>query len=297
MYSGDISFPIYLTHFVGLREFPRWWVYISPSQSPILWDNLILGTIFTILFSDLMHRVVEQPSMKAGNWLIRYLRATVFVPKEKKSVDEKSEEEEEEVPTQNIRRFSQLPESKRESFTMMIKKRKEALEQGDSTQNFDLAGVPNRDRMSMISSQRVSRVLDFSNASGTEEMEPPLVTVHEYSHEEDAPFVISQDPATLEKKPSTLKNPGELSRTPSAKRVVFPSPSGTVPTAYESFDDKLNTDDAFEAAPLETDGKGKRPMSLAEYVATKRSSQAAPMNSSLIDGLIHGEKPNNINPY
>jgi hypothetical protein len=280
MYSGDISFPIYLTHFIGLREYPRFWQSFSPKQGVILYDHLFLGFFFTIVVSDLTHRFVEQPCMKAGNWLIRYLRANVFVPKKKPETKEK---EEDEMPTPNLRRFSQLPEEKGESFATLIKKRKEALENGENATNFDMAGVPNRDRLSIISNQRLSRMFDSMNGSSNgDHYEPPMVTVHEYSQEESSPFVPTHD-VNLEKKPSILKKGSALAGSPAERHVAF-NPTGSGANA-DGADQALDINDAFEAVgSQESADKGKRPMSLAEYVQTKRSSQS--LNSSLIDGII-----------
>jgi peptidoglycan/LPS O-acetylase OafA/YrhL len=81
-WAGEVSFPIYLTHFIALREYPRLWLkYVSPVR-PILIDNVILGMLMSVLIASIMHWAVEKPCMRAGSWLVRYLRRTVFKPKE-----------------------------------------------------------------------------------------------------------------------------------------------------------------------------------------------------------------------
>ncbi|KAJ3261814.1 hypothetical protein HK103_004765 [Boothiomyces macroporosus] len=84
MYCGDVSFPLYLCHFIGLRESSRLWLeYLSPT-TPILWDQLILGLWCGLVISTIMHEIVEKNCMKFGNKIIRYLRANVFVQKPSK---------------------------------------------------------------------------------------------------------------------------------------------------------------------------------------------------------------------
>jgi peptidoglycan/LPS O-acetylase OafA/YrhL len=79
-WSGEVSFPLYLTHFIALREYTRLWrAFVSP-QSPLLLDNVILGMLMSILVATIMHYVIEKPCMKAGSYLVRYLRATAFKP-------------------------------------------------------------------------------------------------------------------------------------------------------------------------------------------------------------------------
>ncbi|KAJ3261813.1 hypothetical protein HK103_004764 [Boothiomyces macroporosus] len=83
MYAGEVSFPLYLCHFIGLREYQRLWRdYVNPNTSLILLDNLVAGILMSLLVATIVHHVVEQPCVKVGSALVRYLRATVFVVKE-----------------------------------------------------------------------------------------------------------------------------------------------------------------------------------------------------------------------
>ncbi|KAJ3277083.1 hypothetical protein HDV01_000135 [Terramyces sp. JEL0728] len=81
MYCGDVSFPLYLCHFIGLRESSRLWLEFMSKVTLILWDQLIIGLWVGLVISTIMHEIVEKNCMKFGNFLIRYLRANVFVAK------------------------------------------------------------------------------------------------------------------------------------------------------------------------------------------------------------------------
>jgi peptidoglycan/LPS O-acetylase OafA/YrhL len=81
MWAGEVSFPIYLTHIIALREYSKFWAAYVSQTPPILLDNLILAQVMSVFFATIMHYVIERPCMKAGSWLVRYLRSTVFKPK------------------------------------------------------------------------------------------------------------------------------------------------------------------------------------------------------------------------
>ncbi|KAJ3277081.1 hypothetical protein HDV01_000133 [Terramyces sp. JEL0728] len=128
MYAGDVSFPLYLCHFIGLREYVRLWRdYVNSQTGLILLDNLIAGVLMSLLVATIAHHVIEQPCVKVGSALVRYLRATVFAPKIQPE-PEKSKE-----IKRASQRFSQqivIPET----FDELIQRRSQRLSRIDFSQ-------------------------------------------------------------------------------------------------------------------------------------------------------------------
>ncbi|KAJ3325984.1 hypothetical protein HDV06_002369 [Boothiomyces sp. JEL0866] len=129
MYAGDVSFPVYLCHFIGIRESMRMWVdYISETRL-IQLDQNIMALWLTLVIATLMHELIEKPCMKIGNFCIRYLRSTVFKPKPQE--DEELDTVAVETVSAPLPTFSDRVEP--ESLESLIAKRKSA----------NLTGQPN----------------------------------------------------------------------------------------------------------------------------------------------------------
>ncbi|KAJ3261815.1 hypothetical protein HK103_004766 [Boothiomyces macroporosus] len=131
MYSGDVSFPVYLCHFIGIRESMRLWVDYFSETRLIQLDQNILALWLTLVIATLLHELIEKPCMKIGNAGIRYLRSTVFKPKPKP--------EKEEIETVAVETFTApLPtfsdRVQPESLELLIEKRKSANVMGHSAQ-------------------------------------------------------------------------------------------------------------------------------------------------------------------
>ncbi|KAJ3277084.1 hypothetical protein HDV01_000136 [Terramyces sp. JEL0728] len=122
MYAGDVSFPVYLCHFIGIRESMRTWTELFSSARFIQQDQFLAALWLTLVIATLMHELIEKPFMRIGNSCIRYLRSTVFKPKPKQEAQPETiavETVQAPAPT-----FDNRVEP--ESFEAMIAKRRSA---------------------------------------------------------------------------------------------------------------------------------------------------------------------------
>ncbi|KAJ3325986.1 hypothetical protein HDV06_002371 [Boothiomyces sp. JEL0866] len=166
MYAGDVSFPLYLCHFIGLREYQRLWRdYINSTTGLILLDNLFAGILMSLLVASVVHHVVEQPCVKVGPVLVRYLRSSVFKPKETNIEIEQPKEDK-----RVSQRFSQhiIPEN----LDDFVKRRSQRLSKID----FSQFNLPDDDESSGI---------DSVGVEGRDSLDhhPPQIEDHSYGSE------------------------------------------------------------------------------------------------------------------